>query len=484
MDIITLLETLMNGLLDAEDKFLSNPTDFYSLEASVKSTTESFAAGFLGCILSSVNQQICKNGWRKGKYKIQRTDRRTLISSVGDVSFDCTYFESIAQPGSYRYLLEDFLSLGRHERFTVGGEVALLSEALKTSYEEATLAIPSHSKITRTTVMNKVHQLAEFIPIPQAEKKKQVPYLFIEADEDHVAEQHGRWNNKSANGSFISRLVYVYEYKKESSESKGRKELVNTHYFGGLYEGTKGIEKLWNEVASFIGENYDFDTLEKVYISGDGANWIQKGTEYIEKSVYCIDRFHLMKYINSASNQMMDEGCIAKAEIYRLLYGQHKKEFKQYTQAMLNSANNPESIEILRRYVINNWSAIMRTLHDKEFCGCSAEGHVSHVLSERLSSRPKGWSQTGADRMSRLRCYEKNYGRDSIVELVKYSREQRELKRTGTDDCAMNYKEFSMADIKEKHNNQARVYFDRIQASVPGVTVRKIASIRTRLTNL
>lgn len=46
MDIVTLLEGLVNGLIEAEEKFLNNPKDFYSLEKSVKSTTESFSAGF------------------------------------------------------------------------------------------------------------------------------------------------------------------------------------------------------------------------------------------------------------------------------------------------------------------------------------------------------------------------------------------------------------------------------------------------------
>lgn len=61
-----------------------------------------------------------------------------------------------------------------------------------------------------------------------------------------------------------------------------------------------------------------------------------------------------------------------------------------------------------------NWAAIRRTLRNKLVNGCSAESHVSHVLSDGLSSRPMGWSQTGADRMSKLRYYERNYGRVRI----------------------------------------------------------------------
>jgi len=43
--------------------------------------------------------------------------------------------------------------------------------------------------------------------------------------------------------------------------------------------------------------------------------------------------------------------------------------------------------------------------------GCSAEGHVSHVFSSRLSSRPKGWSRKGVEKMSKLIIYKKNGGK-------------------------------------------------------------------------
>ena len=123
------------------------------------------------------------------------------------------------------------------------------------------------------------------------------------------------------------------------------------------------------------------------------------------------------------------------------------------------SASNQKPIQDLQTFVLGNWSAVMRTYHSKVITGCSAESHVSHVLSDRLSSRPMGWSKTGADRMSKLRCYEKNYGREKIIDLVKCSRQQ----------------------IRADHYNQARSYIERIQATIPDGTVRKIAAIREQI---
>ena len=478
MTIVSLLDLLVNGLIEAEEKFLNNPKDFYSLEKSVKASTEAFAASFLGEVLSGINKQICNCSWREGRYSIQRNDTRTIVSSVGDVSFDCTYFKRITEEGGYSYLLEEVIGLDKHERFTEEAEVMMLTEALKTSYSEAARVLPSKQKITKTTVMNKIHQIAEEVPYEASGDKIKSDYLFIEADEDHVAEQHG--NASEENRSFISKLVYIYECKKDVTGYTNRKELVNSFYFSGLYPEKEGNEKLWNNIRAYIEKTYDTDSLKRIFISGDGAPWIKSGVEYLDKALFCADKFHLMKYINIAAAQMLDEKDIAKDELWHLLYSKKpraKERFEEYTNRMMQSAKNPDKIENLKTYVLGNWPAIRRTLRNKLVDGCSAESHVSHVLSDRLSSRPMGWSQTGADRMSKLRCYERNYGRDGIINLVRYSRKQRKLKAT-EDNIT---KEISLRELRAEHYNQAKGYIERIQAQVPGLTVRKTASIRTQL---
>jgi hypothetical protein len=186
-----------------------------------------------------------------------------------------------------------------------------------------------------------------------------------------------------------------------------------------------------------------------------------------------------MKYINAASRQLLDSADEVKAELYHFMYKKNIRGFKKLISQMKESTNDHKAVTDLESYVLGNWSAVMRTLHEEVVKGCSAEGHVSHVLSDRLSSRPKGWSQTGADRMSKLRCYERNYGRSKIIDLVRYSRQERIMGRTGTDDIEV--LELSSHDMMVDHYSQARSYIDRIQATIPGYTARKSASIREQL---
>ena len=156
MGIVALLEVLVKGLLDAENKFFENPKDFSSLERSIKSSTEAFSASFLGEVLSRMNSMLSECGARKERFNTQRVDKRTLITSVGDVVFDCTYFKRTTEQEGHSYLLEELIGLDSHERFSEEAEVMLLTEALKTSYREATKVLPSKQSISKTTVMNKI----------------------------------------------------------------------------------------------------------------------------------------------------------------------------------------------------------------------------------------------------------------------------------------------------------------------------------------
>lgn len=69
---------------------------------------------------------------------------------------------------------------------------------------------------------------------------------------------------------------------------------------------------------------------------------------------------------------------------------------------------------------------------DPYVLGCSAEGHVSYVLSDRMSGRPMGWSKEGADQMARLRAFKHNGGnRQDLYRILngKKKVEKLEIKR-------------------------------------------------------
>ncbi len=58
------------------------------------------------------------------------------------------------------------------------------------------------------------------------------------------------------------------------------------------------------EVLDYIDKAYDVDTIKKIYLSGDGAPWINNGLGWIKESIYVLDRYHLSKYVTQATAHM------------------------------------------------------------------------------------------------------------------------------------------------------------------------------------
>jgi len=486
MNIIPLISAFAEDLLSVSDKFFLDPESFECLEKETAEISQRTSARFLEMVLNEMDELLRRKDSRKSKYTIQRRDTRTLITTVGDVSYTHTLFKS-QETGECEYLLDRLMKQPARERFSSQAEAKVLIEAQKGSYQRAADALKiGEQKISRTAVMEKVHRINEEL-MPEKEllpiKKKCCDYLYIEADEDHIHSQDADYKR-----GLIGKLVYIFEGKDEVG--KNRKALRFPYYMGGLYQGGQANAQLWKEVDQYIQNHYDTDFLKRVYISGDGGGWIKAGTDYVGKSVFVTDRYHLMSYINRVSRCTLDEEGITKKRFYKYIYQDKLIAAKKLlTRIQRHCDGSDKAVEECRTFFTNNWDAIQRAFHDKHVLGCSAEGHVSHVYSDRMSSRPMAWSIKGSDKMCRLRCFVRNEGEESVIDLVKYRRErvlkEQSLLATGTDDAVVLPQE-EIRKRKSKARKQLEKYYDAMQASLgtPSGTVRKILAIRNRINDI
>ncbi len=217
------------------------------------------------------------------------------------------------------------------------------------------------------------------------------------------------------------RLVYVHEGSERVR--KNRRRLKNTHYIAGIFDDP---DDLWFKVLDYIEDNYDTDRLEKIFVCGDGAPWIRHALEIIPNACFVLDYFHLERYLVSAfgRNTPLHRQAwetIAAAD----QTGLERVFFRRSAQDL--AKNERETLIDCLRYVRNNWDGILiRRQFPRLRIGVSAEGHISHVLSARLSSRPLAWGRTGVDQMARLRALKAN--RVSITEsYLKQRRPQAKL---------------------------------------------------------
>ena len=124
---------------------------------------------------------------------------------------------------------------------------------------------------------------------------------------------------------------------------------------------------------------------------------------------------------------MKDSADDAYRELRRAIRRGTKADFCEIVERLKNALpeesveTGTRRLEQSRDYILENWGAArLRLMHKDGVIGSSTEGHVSHVLSSRMSSRPMGWSRKGAAKMAQLRAYYYNGG--DMLELVRYQK--------------------------------------------------------------
>lgn len=247
------------------------------------------------------------------------------------------------------------------------------------------------TEVTKQTVHNLIKKLSlknkEIIAEPS--EKRVVRTVYIEADEDHVALQNGKKANLP--------LIYVHEGWQTEN---GRRILINPFYITGF----ETPEELWYSTLDYICKRYDFEQIEDIFIGGDGANWIRKGVTIIPKAKFVLDRFHLVRYLKRAS--------LGDKDIFQTLLALVRECNWDGLYAVLASLikaiedkKDRKKIKECLRYLRNNWDGIenYNKYLDKLY-GISAEAHVSHILADRISSRPRGWSKRCLDTIGKLRA--------------------------------------------------------------------------------
>lgn len=364
----------------------------------------------LACgVLEEVDRRVKVDKNRKQDWVVKSKDNgKSLGTMFGEVKYKRTYYEN-KKTGEYKYLSDELLGIEAHDKMDISLKSKLIEEAIDSPYRKSGMKASESIEFTGQTVMNTIRELGsvENNVIPIKSKNKEIKLLFIEADEDHVALQTGK--------CIEPRLVYVHEGREKVS--KGRYKLKNIRVFSGVY---KSSEDLWLEVADYIDEAYDIENIEKIYLSGDGASWIKQGIGWITKSVYVLDRFHLSKYVKKATAHLPH----LTSSLWNYINRLEKENVKELFKVILEETEietKKKAVKDCRRYIINNWEGIKNQYND-DYIGCSAEGHISHILSDRLSSRPLGWCEVGVDQMARLRAFKVNGG--NVYELFNQRRKE------------------------------------------------------------
>lgn len=469
--------------------YSSDMTKFAELVHGVTDCMMEFGLKLLAEELESYDTFLCEKKHLRPDWYIVRKDKTTLLTSIGTLHYHKTLFQN-KKTGAYEYFLDRAMGLEKHARMTEDAEARILEEAVQTSYEKGGKSVSiSEEEVSRETVKNKLHALKFPKKENNPQSRKMVDYLYIEADEDHIALQFREKKgdittneyHQKTNGA-IAKLIYVHEGIEQENEKSRRHVLKNPYYFCRVCEG-KENKALWDEVYEYIENTYDLSKIKKIYLSADGGSWILSGKRQIAGMTYVLDEFHLKKYLQKITRHFWKKEKELEEELIKIICYGTKKKFEEKIEERKKEITNPggrKRIEEGKAYLLNNWSASrLRLLRKNGVKGSSSESHVSHILSDRMSSRPMGWSKTGMSKMARLRAY--YYNKGDMLELVRYQKEE-STKAVSTESVI--YSSSQMWSEERKRKKKLSHLADLKVYSIPYHQIKKIANFKAQIFGL
>ena len=220
-----------------EDDFFKNPEQIAEYVLGITKELHTVGLLMIKESLETMNQMLKESGKRQVSWVIEKDNEKNLITSLGTVTFTKTLFTH-KQTGEMKYLLDEIIGLEKHERMTDDAEAKLLTEAVQTSYRRGGEECSLESSVSKQAVKKKIHALKFPKNEEKPEKKKELEYLYIEADEDHVSLQYRdkkgdlkKNENGQKNNCLLTKLVYVHEGIEPEAPKSKRYKLINPYYF-------------------------------------------------------------------------------------------------------------------------------------------------------------------------------------------------------------------------------------------------------------
>lgn len=379
-------------------------TDLDATASALKKDSDQLSREILQILIEEMNVSLRKDKRLRKELGLvikEKARPRNLYTELGEIEFNRDYYYN-KKTEEYETPLDQMMSI--EPRARIGGEVSakLATKATTESYERSTQDV-TEGEISRQTVRNHILKAPKLERQPRSPEKRKVKILDVYADEDHIHLQKPR--KEKGKKSKIVPLVTVTEGK--VAVGNKRNATVNPMHF---VDEKLDADALWKTVEGYIMKTYDMESLKEIRVHGDGAMWIKKGLEDFPNVVRVLDGFHLQKTLKALNRKFHGQ------HIQRRINEGLAENNRDVVEAILSSLTKHckdkrdfEKVQEVRTYLFSNWEAAVNRFR-KEISGSCTEGLVSHVLSERFSRNPMGWSEEGVGKLSKLRVFCKNGG--------------------------------------------------------------------------
>ena len=438
MNILSLFNSFVNHL----NKILNNNLFLHELEHNIFNSTNQLNLDIIKNILEFLDLEYKHSNERKSKYYVQQTRQRTLITSLGLITFNKTYYKSkykINDKFEYYSYLEDYLGIDKWAKLSLSAEVKLINNALDNGMSWSSKNTIPNYQVSRQTISTKIKNI-NYNHFETLSKKQTPKILYIEADEVHA-------NLQSKNPGIKNKIVPViltHEGHKEDFVKK--KELKNPHYISSSILKT---DKLWEETYKYLDSVYDLDKVEKIFLSSDGGSWITGYDIAFSNIIFVLDKFHYRKALNYIFKKEPLITEIADGYLREKMIDDFKTLVK--FQCKLYPDQKDKIIK-QQNYLLNHIDGIINQHHPDYKCPCSMEGHISNKYAKFITSRPHSYSLDGLENITQLLTMKAN--NIKLTEEIYYKF------KTGESV----YKKLNLEKFITYYKNQANKIYDDISS--------------------
>jgi len=326
----------------------------YAVDAK-KSALDNLAAW-----LERIDAALC--GKKPDYLKVVRVQRRTILTTIGLLSFRRRYYRNEAE-GGYVCLLDSAMKIPKRAKILDEVKYQAISAACEMSYEKAgRYGSERGCPISKATVCRAIKKLTlEAVGSPAIKGNDSTVHLQLDEKYLHML---GSKNKK--------KLYTATIFKgREEAGGLGKMRLVNRK----IMSSTK-LKGLFAKVNRYLSGHYKLGIDDAIYVSGDLATYIQSSPERVIvcKAIYVPDKFHIK------SPLMKELGLVAKDEEL------NDASYMDSLIAKIEGDGGLSGIECLSKIakLYKGNKDVFKPYLDDSYDGCSQEGMNSHYYSPRF----------------------------------------------------------------------------------------------------
>ena len=415
-----------------------NLSDLMCLSREIRKISDQMSLKVLQTVIEKIDAVLLESKTLRKENGIRvqaRNVPRTIETSLGELTFNRTYYKYRDKDGQdqYLYLTDHVIGLEAYERVSKDLIAMILTDAAEVSYRTAVRR--QDAWISAQTVHDRLVAMDE--RAAGTEKMEETPaVLDLFVDEDHVHMRDGK-----------RAMVPLIAITEGIDQSQKRHRTVNPFFMEGY-----GIEAeaFRENLLAVMEERYTLENVEEIRLHCDGGAWLKGIADLLPHVTVYMDEFHIEKYMTALLNRTKDPE--QKKSLREAL---EKNDYDAFFVtgveiAQAQDAKESEKTHRILGYFQNNWEAIQNRKQAKDVCGSCTEGLVGNLLSARLSRNPMGWSHEGLKKMAALRIYWKNGNvlRPKDIRVSRKKFDVKEEQRTFREDGFRKYAAYADKQTK------------------------------------